>query len=1050
MTRPTPPSGARSSGRHRPSDGHNTYAGHNRSVVSGSGPGRLRRLALVLGALALVLSIILLPEAQSSATSDPSVTVTPAPTVTSISAPSSGPNVGGAMVTINGTGFVGYDASDTRFVASQVTFETNPPQPALSFQVNSATSITAAAPAGQGTVDVTVTTEEGTSPTSPADQYTYLDNWSQGIVSSLPSTQSAVSNVTGTGPLFAPGQPYANFKLSVNQTQNLTDQAISLSWTGGVTTQSNQPGSFNGNYVQIFECWGNPQSSDPPDPSDPGPLPSQCEFGGESSSSASYPVSAPGYEYSREVTEPDWSTYSPSTPECKTDPATDAAPCLDGNGLVVQPFQAVDGTVVKQQANYAFDENPNAPLDYWLNPYFSFGTTNEVDFARTLSDETGQTLFDVDTGLGAPGLGCGQSVQPTAGGGTTTPQCWLVVVPRSDASTENPPGIDPSSLTTSPLTPEAWANRIAIPLKFNPVGSSCSINAESQEIEGSELASPAVSSWEPALCDLPGAQPYSYLTNDDDQARENLTNPSYGSVGMSVFSDPIPAGATGSDNPVDYAPLTLSGAVIAFNIQRVPNVEPDGTVDQYEEGNANSRVQNLYLTPRLVAKVLTESYQAELKGVARTTNAAYQWVQKNPISIFNDPDFLQYNPEFELMTTAQQIDAASMVVEEGSSDAATTLWKWVLADPSARAWLSGQPDPWGMVVNPYYKNLIAQSTAPENYPKSDPWCDSHVPDVDYPPNTPARSICIQDWSPYVLSMTAAAQAAATANDGGKTTFNPANTPDTAWTANGPQITGNDLVISVTDSASAARYGLQTASLSPAGEDTDPTFVDPDSASILAGEQAMVKSSVPDVLETDPSSTAADAYPLTMLTYAAATPEKLSQSARNNYAAFLQYAAGPGQVQGVDPGNLPGGYVPLPSSLVTQTLAAADAIEHPPVYPSASTKPTTTAAKQASTSTNGSSTEAAGLSSTAPAPQILAAERLAKAAGRERPRTIGPAALSAVRVIGLPVGALRWILPLLLLFGLLAALGAVVLKVAGRPAAEADAPGPGSDEAETEI
>ena len=76
-------------------------------------------------------------------------------------------------------------------------------------------------------------------------------------------------------------------------------------------------------------------------------------------------------------------------------------------------------------------------------------------------------------------------------------------------------------------------------------------------------------------------------------------------------------------------------------------------------------------------------------------------------------------------------------------------------------------------------------------------------------------------------------------------------------------------MSVTDSAAAAQYGLQAASLSPAGEDTpDRTFVAPDSASLLAGEQAMVPSKVPGVLQPDPTSTSADAYPLTMLTYAA--------------------------------------------------------------------------------------------------------------------------------------------------------------------------------------
>jgi hypothetical protein len=44
---------------------------------------------------------------------------------------------------------------------------------AVSFTVNPETSTTAACPAGTGTVDVTVTTAAGTSPTSSADQFTY-------------------------------------------------------------------------------------------------------------------------------------------------------------------------------------------------------------------------------------------------------------------------------------------------------------------------------------------------------------------------------------------------------------------------------------------------------------------------------------------------------------------------------------------------------------------------------------------------------------------------------------------------------------------------------------------------------------------------------------------------------------------------------------------------------------------------------------------------------------------------------------------------------------
>jgi hypothetical protein len=70
---------------------------------------------------------------------------------------------GGTTVTITGTGFGG--ATAVHFGATS----------AKSFTVNSATSITAVSPRvkGGGTVDVTVTTPAGTSPTSAADQFSF-------------------------------------------------------------------------------------------------------------------------------------------------------------------------------------------------------------------------------------------------------------------------------------------------------------------------------------------------------------------------------------------------------------------------------------------------------------------------------------------------------------------------------------------------------------------------------------------------------------------------------------------------------------------------------------------------------------------------------------------------------------------------------------------------------------------------------------------------------------------------------------------------------------
>ena len=88
-------------------------------------------------------------------------TYTAAPTVTAVS-PTSGPTSGGSNLTITGTNLTG---------ATAVSFGS---APATSFAVNSATSITAVAPAqSAGTVDVTVTTPGGTSGTTAADHFTY-------------------------------------------------------------------------------------------------------------------------------------------------------------------------------------------------------------------------------------------------------------------------------------------------------------------------------------------------------------------------------------------------------------------------------------------------------------------------------------------------------------------------------------------------------------------------------------------------------------------------------------------------------------------------------------------------------------------------------------------------------------------------------------------------------------------------------------------------------------------------------------------------------------
>ncbi|MGY3693556.1 hypothetical protein ACVIGA_003636 [Bradyrhizobium sp. USDA 3240] len=112
-----------------------------------------------------------------------------APVIASIS-PTSGPAAGGTSVTIAGGSFS--TATAVRFGAVNAT----------SFVINSSERITAVAPAGTGTVDITVTNPSGTSFASPVDRYTYVA--SAPTVTSISPTTGPTSGgttviITGTG-----------------------------------------------------------------------------------------------------------------------------------------------------------------------------------------------------------------------------------------------------------------------------------------------------------------------------------------------------------------------------------------------------------------------------------------------------------------------------------------------------------------------------------------------------------------------------------------------------------------------------------------------------------------------------------------------------------------------------------------------------------------------------------------------------------------------------------------------------------------------------------
>ncbi|MFF3464825.1 hypothetical protein ACWCQN_05705 [Streptomyces sp. NPDC001984] len=673
------------------------------------------------------------------------------------------------------------------------------------------------------------------------------------------SANSAVT-VSGQG-------PYANLKVTVSQTRDLVNQVLKVTWKGAAPTISDT--TYAANYLQIMQCWGDGKS---------GPDPEQCQFGGSSALGAGTGSQAAGaYTNTRQL-----NYGSLEDGEQKLPP-----PTKTGNSYV--PFHSVTNDV-SQPGNW--------------NDFYDVNTTNEVPYARTGPDGTGEVYFEAQTGIEAPGLGCGEVPDGTSGA-TSGRKCWLVVVPRGETEVDGSSYTEQASgmLQSSPLSASNWKQRLVVPLSFEPMGNFCPLGADERSTLGNEMAAEAVIRWQPALCQSKSKTIYSYAQITDDTARAKLVS---GTPGMVFLGRP----ATGDQVPADqrpvYAPVALSGLTFGFFIESQAGFSAPDSV----RARDGARLTSLDLTPRLVAKLLTESYQDGNSRFAKSTEG-------NPFNLARDPEFLKYNPGYQDLDFGGAL--GDVIVPEALSDSAWQLWKWVDSDPAAREFLDGTPDNEGrygdpgfagMKVNPNYKNM---SLPREEFPKSDPFCQQFA---DHPDNP----LCIQDKHPYANDLHTAARSAARGDTLARTTWD-ATTQPPAYKKNPPQVAGKRAVLALTDTATAARYGLVTARLQNAAG----RFVAPGTTSLLAGQAAMKPSGVAGVEEPDPATKSAGAYPLSMLTYAATVPEKLTKQEGHDYAALLRYAVGDGQRPGVAAGTLPEGYAALPASVRAETRAAADAI-----------------------------------------------------------------------------------------------------------------------------
>ncbi len=753
-------------------------------------------------------------------------------------------------------------------------------------------------------------------------------------------TDSAVT-VSGTG-------PFADLKVTVGQTKNLINQAVSVTWTGGTPTAP-QAGRFGINYLQIMQCW----SDDPT-----GPKREQCQFGGllgdgrGGSQSASRQVS-----YGSTLVDP-LETYV-------QEPGSFAN--------VYVPFESVTGKATTGSRSEFFDAS----------------STNEIPYARTRSDRGGAEILEMQTALEAPGLGCGSDRVGTVG---ASRGCWLVVVPRSTLEVDGSERIGSSafSLDSSPLSATNWSQRLIIPLTFEPLAASCSFGTE-RKIAGQELVVEAVSRWQPALCTGGGAT-YSFSQVSDSLARRQLASPDPGLV---MTARPVAPAAVVPTRPLVYAPVAVTGLTVAFLIERqstsaaAEDVARDGT-----------RVIDLKLTPRIVAKLLTESYRGATPDGNPETAA-------NPQTVTADPDFVALNPEFAKLGYTTPSDA---LVPLGDSDATTLLWTWIDSDKDARAWLNGKADPWGMRVNPAYEKAVLPF---ENFPKSDPHCAAY-------PDDERLDLCTLERRPYAADFHEAARSAARGDALTRETWDPVSSPP-AWKKSEPQFAGTRAVLAITDTATAERFGLQTARLRNASG----AFVAPTSTSLAAALSVMRPNAASTVLEPNVTTTKASAYPLTVVTYAATAPAALTVAEGKDYANFLRYAAGKGQKPGVAPGELPAGYLPLTSALSAQTQAVASQIAAEAGKPVSVPAPTQASSGDPSGGDSSGSGGAAGGGSADPSASATPSPSGSSVAA---PRTTAVVSLTPDD----PVGRARFALVVVLVLGSVAALtGLVLLRISAK-------------------
>jgi len=689
--------------------------------------------------------------------------------------------------------------------------------------------------------------------------------------------------------------PFPDLKVSVSQTANLVSQGITITYSG--LKKSVRPGGGDGgsNFLQVAQCWGE-------DPLNPGhPDRTTCQYGLTGYAAAARDAFVTSNTVASQDTQYSF-RYSD----------------VDNVDYVSLPFRAVTGEVVSSiQQNADGKKSLSDTVNANENQFFTPNTTNFVPWAGADDAGVGNAKFEVQTVMQSPGLGCGT---PLVKGATATGQsCWLVFIPRGTHDNGQ------NYITTSGLFWDSWKHNIAVKLDFRPVGVRCAIGGAEHQISGSELVSTAVASWQPKLCEGASGSAFVLSTgNEPDSLQSALTNPT---APLALTSEPL---AGQQSDPFLYAPITVSGVTISFAIDRY--VKTRGKITQaYKDANL-SAFKSINITPRLLAKLLTNSYLDSLPPGDKTYMGYKSYLDPgpNPANITRDPDFLSVNDAEWQYQAIVGIGISDVITPIGRSDLADRVWSYVTSDPDARDFLAGNPDPWGMRVNPWYStdSLLNLSGNPmslprRDFPKADPIEKPDTTKSD--PVLGTAAVNLVTWRPYVSDFETGAYRVLRGDANVLGLWDTSAVPP-AFKKSPGSLQGAQRVLALSTAAAAAKYQNITASLlNPAGN-----FVSPTRDSMLAGETAMVPTKTNANFrvfdfESESAKSASTAYPLTMPVYAAVNPSVLDKSLRDTYANFIRFAATKGQTPGTELGQLPPGYAPLTEGFVAQAMQIASLV-----------------------------------------------------------------------------------------------------------------------------